>query len=117
MVIRNSAGKYKISFHCRKEEAPSGIKDILVQTSKCLFLENSICTGFELTGVGGLNPPTSTSQTHYFNNKRTECGPSQFGSSRERIAAANAANVQYAGQQRVIIITRQPTLGSRTETS
>ena len=30
--------------------------------------------------------------------KRTECRPSQFGSSRERIAAANAANVQYAGQ-------------------
>ena len=50
-------------------------------------------------------------------NKRTECGPSQFGSSRERIAAANAANVQYAGQQRVIIITRRPTLGPRTETS
>ena len=52
------------------------------------------------------------------NNKRTECGPSQFGSSRERIVAANAANVQYAGRQRVIIIiTRQPTLGPRTETS
>ena len=50
-------------------------------------------------------------------NKRTECGPSQFGSSRERIAAANAANVQYAGQQRVNIIRRQPTLGPRTETS
>ena len=50
-------------------------------------------------------------------NKRTECGPSQFGSSRERIAAANAANVQYAGQQRVIIIiTRQPTLGPRPGT-
>ena len=50
------------------------------------------------------------------NNKRTEYGPLQFGSSRERIAAANAANVQYAGQQRVIIITRQTTLGSRTKT-
>ena len=49
--------------------------------------------------------------------KRTEYGPSQFGSSRERIAATNAANVQYAGQQRVIIIRRQPTLGPRTETS
>ena len=65
--------------------------------------------------------------------KHTECGPSQFGSSgtlsrghvhtcnnnssRERFAAANAANVQYAGQQRVIIITRQPTMGSRTKIS
>ena len=36
------------------------------------------------------------------NYKCTECGPSRFGSSRERIAAANAANAQYAGQQRVL---------------
>ena len=27
-------------------------------------------------------------------NKRTECGPPQFGSSRERIVAVNAANAQ-----------------------
>ena len=37
--------------------------------------------------------------------------PGTFGSSRQLIAAANAANVQCAGQQRVIIITRRPTLG------
>ena len=30
------------------------------------------------------------------NLTNAECGPSQFSSSRERIAAANAANVQYA---------------------
>ena len=39
-----------------------------------------------------------------FQYKRKECGHSQFGSSRERIAAANAANVQYAGRQKVIIM-------------
>ena len=35
------------------------------------------------------------------NYKRTESGSSQFGSNRERIAATNAANVQYAGRQSV----------------
>ena len=43
----------------------------------------------------------------YFNiiihKNAQSAGRSQFGSSRERIAAANAANVQYAGRQRVII--------------
>ena len=49
-----------------------------------------------------------TNRSKFIEYKRTECGPSQFGSSRERIAAANAANVQYAGQQRVIIIKMAP---------
>ena len=35
------------------------------------------------------------------NYKRTECGSLQIGSNRERIAATNAANVQYAGRQSV----------------
>ena len=36
------------------------------------------------------------------NYKLTECESSQFGNNKERIAETNAANVQYAGRQRVL---------------
>ena len=66
---------------------------------------------FSLVLKYGANENFKKMHAHNF-YKRTESGSSQFGSSREQNAAAHAANVQYAGQQRVIIIiTRQPTLG------
>ena len=38
---------------------------------------------------------------YHSNYERTECESLQIGSNRERIAATNAANVQYAGRQSV----------------
>ena len=43
----------------------------------------------------------SETMNYHSNYERTECESLQIGSNRERIAATNAANVQYAGRQSV----------------